>query len=122
MSFTNKFDEFLFSRGTREQYLGDLDGRETLPSLQESLKNRSKEQVKNWGLQEIYRFPNKYGASVICGFGTYGSYAECAVVKWNDLDWTLWYDTPLANDVLALDTQESLEQVLTSIKNLPAEA
>jgi len=52
------------------------------------------------GYQEIHKFENGYGASVVMGNGTYGGdrgLYELAVIKFgeDDDDWEIIYNTPI---------------------------
>jgi hypothetical protein len=67
-------------------------------------------------------FPNGYGASVVKGIGTYGSYEdlfELAVLK-KDTDgkYHLCYDTEITDDVLGYLTNQEVLDTLERIKNL----
>lgn len=82
-----------------------------------------KEGMLNGGTQTVYKFPNGYGASVICG-GTY-TYGdderpyELAVIKFFDEDsYSLCYDTPITDDVVAYQTGEEIINLLMNIKEL----
>jgi len=74
----------------------------------------------NGGTQEVYRFDNQYGASVIRG----GRYAygglELAVLKFNGTgdDFSLCYSTPITSDVLGHLDESSLKRHLLDIQNL----
>ena len=68
------------------------------------------------GYQNIYRFSNGYGASVIEFSGSYG--LELGVIKFTGDDWKLTYETPITDDVLGDLTLESLEQALDEIAAL----
>jgi hypothetical protein len=80
-------------------------------------------------LQEIYRFPNGYGASVISGsiyaHGGSAGLCELAVVKYNDDDpedpnsFDLCYDTPIAGDVVGHLTRNEVRKYLKRIFELP---
>ncbi len=74
--------------------------------------------------QSLFRFPNGYGASVVCHAGSYGGNKglyELAVLKYESDhpdDWVLTYDTPITDYVIGyLDTEEVLK-VLSDIKAL----
>lgn len=80
------------------------------------------EQSLNGGTQQIYRFDNGYGASVLRG----GSFAygglELAVAKFfgdGDDDWSLCYTTPITDDVLGYLSEDDLAQHLKDISELP---
>ena len=82
--------------------------------------------------QEIYRFPNGYGASVIRGKltsygGSEGLY-ELAVVlyddgpkeEWStDIDFSICYDTPITEDVIGHLTRKQVRKYLKQIFELP---
>ena len=79
------------------------------------------------GVQYIFRFPNRYGASVIKHRGSYGhkdDLWELAVIKWFDdtkgcpMDWEVVYDTPITDDVLGCLTDEDVRKLLKLIKGL----
>lgn len=86
-----------------------------------------KEQLLNGGTQTVYKFPNGYGASVICG-GTY-TYGdderpyELAVLKFQPSSDAIYlcYDTPITDDVVAYQTGEQIIGLLQQIKELPSE-
>ena len=86
-----------------------------------------KEHMLNGGTQTIYKFPNGYGASVICGgFYAYGDDEhpyELAVVKFRkDKDgFDLCYDTPITDDVVGYQTGEDIINLLIQIKDLADE-
>jgi hypothetical protein len=71
------------------------------------------ERTLHKGAQKVYRFGNSYGASVVRHEYSYGSEHgkwELAVIKFgsddND-DWSLTYETPIAEDVIGyLDESE----------------
>ena len=70
------------------------------------------------GTQELYRFANGYGASVVRFPGSYGwpDLWELAVLR----DGHLCYDTPITDDVLGRLTREEVTAALTQIEELPA--
>ena len=69
-----------------------------------------------------YKFPNGYGASVICQPGSYGfeeGLSELAVLKFHgDRDCSLVYDTPITNDVLGFLNEDQVDEVLAAIARL----
>ena len=69
-------------------------------------------------------FDNGYGASVITGGYSYanpGEY-ELAVLKGNEKNFELCYDTPITNDVIGWQSPEEITILLNEIKNLPPAA
>lgn len=76
----------------------------------------------NGGTQQVYKFANGYGASVIRG-GTfaYGG-LELAVLKFEDNnDYKLCYDTEITDDVIGYLNEEELSDLLQQIENLKGE-
>lgn len=72
--------------------------------------------------QEIYRFPNGYGASVIEGGFARGG-RELAVLKFNDSksgSYELTYDTPITDDTEGWLSEVDVESLLDRIADLPA--
>lgn len=77
------------------------------------------------GTQLVFRFPNGYGASVVCHDHSYGGSAglwELAVLKYyDDADgFNLDYTTAVADDVLGHLTDERVNGLLRSIAALRA--
>lgn len=76
------------------------------------------------GTQDIYRFKNGYGASVVFFRGSYGYEAgllELAVLKFESkdpLDFHLVYDTIITNDVIGWLTPADVEKLLKKIERL----
>ena len=71
----------------------------------------------NSGLQKRYKFPNGYGASVICHMGSYGGHQglwELAV----ELHGIIVYDTTITADVLGYLKTEEVNKHLKAIKEL----
>ena len=99
-----------------------------LEEIQELLKEQVPQPVelRDWlgGTQEIYHFPNGYGASVVRNFGSYGGLDgnfELGVLK-HDLEkdeWHLSYDTPVATDVLGYLERPEVRELLQQIQRLP---
>ncbi len=72
--------------------------------------------------QKIYKFENGYGASVVKNDISYGSKEglfELGVIKFDNNNWKLCYDTPITDDVIGYLKQEEIEPILEQIKNLP---
>lgn len=77
----------------------------------------------NGGTQELYRFPNGYGASLIRGgFVAYGG-LEIGVLRYDGegvRDYGLTYDTPITDDVLGYLSEDEIPGILDRIAALPA--
>lgn len=77
--------------------------------------------------QELYRFSNNFGASVIKGPYSYGGpegLYELAVIRYVDGwegDFTLRYDTPIGKDVVGYLTRKEVNKYLKQILELPWE-
>jgi len=73
--------------------------------------------------QELYRFPNGYGCSVIKGPYSYGGpegLYELAVIRYIDeTTYNLRYDTPISNDVIGHLTRKEVKEYLKQIFELP---
>jgi len=74
----------------------------------------------NGGSQDIYRFDNGYGASVINSWMSYGT--ELAVIQFSDEDnesFSLTYSTPITGDVIGhIEDDNELNTILEQIKAL----
>lgn len=71
------------------------------------------------GLQNKYKFPNDYGASLIYAPGSYD--LELAVLNFSiNPEGELVYNTPITNDVLGYLTWEEAAEALIKIKELPS--
>lgn len=67
--------------------------------------------------QLIYSFPNGYGASIINNQYSYG--IELAVLKINQWERQIVYDTAITNDVVPyIQDIKEIEQILKSIQAL----
>jgi len=76
--------------------------------------------------QQVLRFENGYGASIISdGYGSESGLLELAVILWiktgpnEEYKFNICYDTPLTENVLGFLTCEEVNQYLKMIKNLP---
>ena len=73
-------------------------------------------------IQEIHRFNNGYGASVVQGPYSYGGDEgkfELAVLKFDDAGhWHLCYDSGLTDDVFGYLTEQEVQEYLTKIEAL----
>ena len=88
------------------------------------IKNRDIVPLKsrniNGGTQDLYRFDNNYGASVVCHDHSYGGSEgkyELAVIVFDEDEWRLTYDTPVTNDVIG---NLSAVEVLHELKKIRA--
>lgn len=82
---------------------------------------RKENLVKDSETQKIYRFRNGYGASVIRNSISYGHELglwEVAVIKWNEDEWSLCYDTEITNDVIGYLNEDEVDNVLQQIEAL----
>ena len=75
------------------------------------------------GTQDIYRFENGYGASVVRNDYSYGGpdLFELAVVRFKgpgDYDWKLTYKTPITEDVIGYLTPEAVKDLLVQVQAL----
>ena len=69
------------------------------------------------GKRAYLEFPNKYGVSVITGYGSYSdedSPYELAVI----LNGGLCYDTHITNDVMGYLTSEEVTEIMKQIQEL----
>jgi hypothetical protein len=74
----------------------------------------------NGGIQYLAFFPNGYGVSIVQHSFSYGNKDglwEMAVLKGNEEEWDITYDTHITNDVLGYLTEEQVnehvDQVIT---------
>lgn len=77
------------------------------------------------GVQATIFFPNGYGASVICGQGSYGGdqgLYELAVAAGDAGNWSICYSTPITDDVVGYLSEARVTDLLTAIEALPARA
>ena len=73
------------------------------------------------GTQDIYRFDNDYGASVIRHRYSYGGNRglyELAVIYFDGDDWSIAYNTPITDDVLGCLRESDVTNTLLEIKKL----
>lgn len=73
------------------------------------------------GSQAILFFKNGYGVSVLFGtdFRSNGKNTyEVAIIKGNEKDFNLVYDTPIANDVISFITEEQVTRVMKLVQKL----
>ena len=67
-------------------------------------------------------FPNGYGASIIFGATFYSNGIdtyELGVIKGDENNWSLTYDTPITDDVLGYLTEAEVLKTLNEIGRLP---
>lgn len=71
------------------------------------------------GAQQLHRFDNGYGASVITdGYGSHSGLMEVAVLVWDGDSYEITYDTPVTSDVLGYLTQDEVTKTLGDIAAL----
>ena len=90
----------------------------------EEQHNRSKHMDFNhW----LFRFPNGYGASVVCHlinervmtYGNANQPFDLAVIFFDEDDrYEITYNTPVANDVIGYLTEKDIEEYLERIEKL----
>lgn len=68
--------------------------------------------------QKIYKFDNGYGASVVCGLGTYGAKDGLFEVAVLDRNGNITYNTPITADVLGWLDFDDVAKILNKIKAL----
>ena len=84
----------------------------------------------NNGIQSLFRFPNNYGASIVCHDYSYGGdigLYELAVIVFDEdrpdnSSWDIVYDTPITSNVLTYLTQEDCVDALMKIEALPGQS
>ena len=76
----------------------------------------------NGGVQNVYKFDNGYGASVVQHEFSYGSHEnlwELAVIHFDeDGEWSLDYSTPITDDVIGWIDMMQVMEILLQIQNL----
>lgn len=85
---------------------------------------RKENLVNDSETQKIYKFNNGYGASVICNDISYGHEEglwELAVIKWEEDEWFLCYDTKITNDVIGHLNEDEVDKLLVEISKLEAD-
>ncbi len=79
------------------------------------------------GIHGIIFFPNGYGVSIVrykLSHGGYGSYTsnddewEVAILKGNNDDWELCYDTEITNDVIGYLTSGQVNFLMIEVQSL----
>lgn len=77
--------------------------------------------VKGFDTQAIMFFNNGYGISVVTGKYAYGddkSPYECAVIKGNERNWHIVYNTPITNDVIGYCDKKQVTKIMKQIQEL----
>lgn len=72
--------------------------------------------------QALMFFDNGYGISVITGKGAYSDENnpyEAAVLKGNQFEWNICYDTPITDDVIGYNTAKDITSIMKRIQELP---
>ena len=74
------------------------------------------------GVQELFFFPNGYGASVVrspkISYGAREGLMELAVLNGIQGSWNITYDTPITDDVLGYLSVSEVEDYLLQISRL----
>lgn len=73
------------------------------------------------GFAYVVHFPNGYGASIVKFFGTYGAEHdlwEVAVLREENGEWPLCYDTDITDDVLGHQEEDEVVAVCDAIRAL----
>ena len=63
-------------------------------------------------------FPNGYGVSIISHQFSYG--LELAVLKGDEKEYEICYDTPITSDVIGHCSAEQLTELIKDVKALPS--
>ena len=69
-------------------------------------------------MQKIYKFPNGYGASVVCSPYSYGGDMGLWEIAVFDKEGNLTYETPITDDVIGHLNDDEVIEVLNKIKEL----
>lgn len=77
-----------------------------------------KQRKLNGGVQKIYKFPNGYGASVVCSPYSYGGDMGLWEIAVLDKEGDLTYKTPITDDVIGHLNEDEVIEVLNKIKEL----
>jgi hypothetical protein len=70
------------------------------------------------GTQDIYRFPNGYGASVVSHAMSYGGNSGLYELAVLDQDDNLCYDTEVTDDVIGWLSEQDVQRLLERIEAL----
>lgn len=73
------------------------------------------------GVQAKHFFDNGYGVSVIRSHNSYGGSLglyEVAILKGNEEEYEVYYETHITDDVLGHQNEEQIESVLSQIQKL----
>lgn len=74
------------------------------------------------GIQYLFRFDNRYGASIVKHRSSYGYYEdlwELAVIHFDDHEsWHITYNTPITCDVEGFLDDENVRNLLNQIRDL----
>jgi hypothetical protein len=75
----------------------------------------------NGGIQYLAFFPNGYGVSIVQHDFSYGNKEglwEMAVIKGNEEEWDIIYNTHITNDVLGYLTEEQVNEYVDQVITL----
>ena len=73
------------------------------------------------GVQAILFFPNGYGISVVRNAWslTTANTWEIAIIKGDENDYDLCFDTPITDDVIGYCSEEDVSNIMKQIQDLP---
>ena len=70
-----------------------------------------------FGEQAKMFFDNGYGVSVVTGSAAYDAY-EVAVIKGDEENFTLCYDTPVTDDVVPCSDEDEVSKIMKQVQEL----
>lgn len=77
-----------------------------------------KSEKVNGGVQHLAFFPNGYGVSIVKHDYSYGNKDglwEMAVIKGNENEWKLTYETPVTDDVLGHLSEDEVNEHVNQV-------
>jgi len=73
------------------------------------------------GVQAKHFFDNGYGVSIVSFPGSYGfreGLYEVAVIKGNEDDWEICYDTHITDNVIGHNDEKEVETIMQDVQSL----